>query len=220
VVDKNKENGRFGLSKQNGLSPIDETSPITSFDSLSISSSIEGPASSYSPPTPSAPLLPEDASWFHNGATANKAESFYDQTRYMKPYTNPPLLGISSSEWLRRYRESRNLGPAYSYQPQGTNNLKKFLAQGSSKFSLLARYGTPNDRSMVSSENSTFYPQRYMEDHESRGEKLCNGQQSTTNGYDFSDDPGPFLRYLREKEWLNENGQRLRGASPPGYMNN
>ncbi|CAA7015734.1 unnamed protein product [Microthlaspi erraticum] len=207
VVDKNKENGRFGLSKQNGLSPIDETGPITSFDSLSISSSAEDPASSYSPPTPSAPLLPEDASWFHNGGSTNKAESFYDQTRFMKPYTNPPLLGISSSEWLRRYRESRNLGPAYSYQAQGTNNLKNFLAKGSSKFSLLAKYGTPNDQSMVSSENTTFYPQRYMED-----------QQSTTNGYDLSDDPGPFLRYLREKEWLNENGQRLRGASP-AHMN-
>uniref|UniRef100_A0A1J3HH57 Protein SMG7L n=1 Tax=Noccaea caerulescens TaxID=107243 RepID=A0A1J3HH57_NOCCA len=208
VVDKHKENGRFGLSKQNGLSTIDETSPITSFDSLSISSSTEDPASLYTPPTPSAPLLPEDASWFHNGASTNKAESVYDQTRFMKPYTNPPLVGISSSEWLRRYRESRNLGPAYSYQPQRTNNMKNSLAHESSKFSLVARYGTPNDQSMISSENSTFYPQRYIED-----------QQSTANGYDFSDDPGPFLRYLREKEWLNENGQRLRGASP-AYMNN
>lgn len=225
VVDKNKENGRFGLSKPNGLSPIDESGPVTSFDSLSISSSTEHPASSYSAPTPSAPLLPEDASWFHNGVSTNKTESFYDQTRYMErpgfttPYSNPPVVGISSSEWLRRYRESRNLGPAYSYQAQGTNNLRNFLAHGSSKFSLLARYGTPNDQSMICSENTTLYPQLYKEDHEARGEKLCNGQQSTTNGYGFSDDPGPFLRYLREKEWLNENGQRLRGPSP-AYMNN
>ncbi|CAD5313898.1 unnamed protein product [Arabidopsis thaliana] len=221
VVDKNKEKGRLGLSKPNGLGPIDETGPVSAFDSLSINSSTEHPASSYSPPTPSAPLLPEDASWFHNDASTNKAESFYDQTRYMelpgimKPYTNPPFVGISSSEWLRRYRESRNLGPAYSYQAQGTNNLRNFMAHGSSKFSLLARYGTPND----SSQNSTFHPQLYMEDHESRGEKLGNVQQSTTNPYGFSDDPGPFLRFLREKEWLNENGQRLRGP-PPAYMNN
>ncbi|ESQ34032.1 hypothetical protein EUTSA_v10006751mg [Eutrema salsugineum] len=219
VVDKSKENGRFGLSKPNGLGPIDETSPVTSFDSLSISTSIEEPPFVYTPPTPSAPLLPEDASWFHNGTSSNKAESLYSQTRFMKPYTNPPFVGISSSEWLRRYRESRNLGPAYSYQAQGTNNLKNFLAHGSSKFSLLARYGTPNDQSMISSENSMLYPQTYMENRESKGEKLCNGQQSPTNGYDFSDDPGPFLRYLREKEWLNENGQRLRGPSP-AYMNN
>ncbi|KAL1218739.1 Nonsense-mediated mRNA decay factor SMG7-like [Cardamine amara subsp. amara] len=222
VVDKNKENGRIGLSKPKGLSPIDEAGPVTSFDSLSIT---EHPASSYSPPTPSAPLLPEDASWFHNGASTNKAESFYDQTRYMelpsltKPYTNPPFAGISSSEWLRRYRASQNLGPAYSYQDQGTNNLRNFLAHGSSKFSLLARYGTPNQQPMISSENSTFHHQLYMEDHESRGEKLSNGQQSTTNAYGFSDDPGPFLRYLREKEWLNENSQRSRGPSPT-YMNN
>ncbi|CAH2034143.1 unnamed protein product, partial [Thlaspi arvense] len=219
VVDKSKENGRFGLSKPNGLSPIDETIPVTSFDSLSISSSTEDPASLYTPPTPSAPLLPEDASWFHNGVSTNKAESLYDQTRFVKPYSNPPFVGISSSEWLRRYRESRNLGPAYTYQAQGTNNLKNILAHGSSKFSLLARYGTPNDQSMISSENSTFYPQIHMEGHEPKGEKLFNGQQSTTNGYDFSDDPGPFLRFLREKEWLNENGQRLRGPSP-AYMNN
>lgn len=225
VVDKNKENGRLGLCKSNGLGPIDETGPVSSFDSLSISSSTEHPTSSYSPPTPSAPLLPEDASWFHNDAGTNKAEIFYDQTRYMelpsfmKPYTNPTVVGISSSEWLRRYRESRNLGPAYSYQAQGTHNLRNFLAHGSSKFSLLARYGTPNEQPMSSSENSTFYPQVYMEDHESRGEKLSNGQQSTTNAYCFSDDPGPFLRFLREKDWLNENGQRLRGPSPT-YMNN
>ncbi|CAE5958709.1 unnamed protein product [Arabidopsis arenosa] len=225
VVDKNKENGRLGLSKPNGLGPIDETGPVSSFDSLSISNSTEHPASSYSPPTPSAPLLPEDASWFHNDASTNKTESFYDHRRYMelsgfmKPYTNPPVVGISSSEWLRRYRESRNLGPAYSYQAQGTNDLRNFMAHGSSKVSLLARYGTPNEQPMISSENSTFYPQLYMEDHESRGEKLCNGEQCTTNAYGFSDDPGPFLRFLREKDWLNENGQRLRGPSP-AYMKN
>ncbi|XP_010478194.1 PREDICTED: protein SMG7L [Camelina sativa] len=221
VVDKNKENGRHGLNKPNGLGPIDETGPVSSFDSLSISSSPEHPASSYSPPTPSAPLLPEDVSWFHNDVSTNKAESFYDQKRYMeqpgvmKPYTNPPFVGISSSEWLRRYRESRNLGPAYSYQAQGTNNLRNFLAHGSSKISLLAKYGTPND----SAENPTFYPQLYMEENDSRGEKLYNGQQNTTNAYGFSDDPGPFLRFLREKEWLNENSQRLREPSP-AHMNN
>ncbi|VVA92853.1 unnamed protein product [Arabis nemorensis] len=225
VVDKNKENGRSGLSKPNGLTPIDETGPVTSFDSLSISSSTEHPASSYSPPTPSAPLMPEDASWFHNGVSS-KAESLYDQTRYMErpgftmPYSSPPVVGISSSEWLRRYRESRNLGSAYSYQAQGPNNLRNFLANGSSKFSLLARYGTPNDQSMIGSENTTFCPPLYMEDHEPRGEKLCNAQQTTTNAYGFTDDPGPFLRYLREKEWLNENGQRLRGPPSPAFMNN
>ncbi|KAG2318902.1 hypothetical protein Bca4012_054873 [Brassica carinata] len=201
VVDKNRENEQVGLSKRNGLSPIDETSPVTSFDSLS--------TSSYSPPTPSAPLLPEDASWFHNGFSTNQAES----SGFMKSYTNPPFVGMSSSEWLRRYRESRNLGQAYSYQAQGTNN---FLAHGSSRFSLLARYGTPNDQSMITSENSLFHPQLY---NESRGEKLCKGQQSTRNAYGFSDDPGPFLRYLREKEWLNENGEKLREPSPT-YMNN
>ncbi|CAH8355465.1 unnamed protein product [Eruca vesicaria subsp. sativa] len=197
VVDKKEDNGKFGLSKANGLSSIDEASPVTCFDSLST-------------PTPSAPLLPEDASWFHDGVSTNQAESFYDQTRHMEPpgfmksYTNTPLVGMSSSEWLRRYRESMNHGPAYSYQAQGTDN---FLAHGSSKFSLLARYGTPNDQSVITSENSMFHPQLY---NESRGEKLCNGQQSTRNAYGFSDDPGPFLRYLREKEWLNENGERLR----------
>lgn len=199
VVDKKEENG--GVSNPKGLSTIDETSPVTSFDSLS--------TSLYSPPTPSAPLLPEDASWFHN-----QAESFCGQTRYMEPpgfiksYTNPPLVGMSSSEWLCRYRESRNVGPAYSYhQAQGTDDLRNFLAHGSSKFSLLAKYGTPNDQSMITSENSLFHPHLY---NETRGEKLCNGQESTRNAYGFSDDPGPFLRYLREKEWLNENGERLR----------
>ncbi|KFK44699.1 hypothetical protein AALP_AA1G291700 [Arabis alpina] len=226
VVDKNKETGRLGLSKPNGLTPIDETGPVTSFDSLSISSSTEHPTSSYSPPMPSAPLLPEDASWFHNGVSTSKAESLYDQTRHIEhrglttPYSNSPVNGISSSEWLRRYRESRNLGPAYSYQAQGPNNLRNFLANGSSKFSLLAKYGTPNDQSMIGSENSTLYPQLYMEDYEPRGEKLCNTQPTKTNGYGFSDDPGPFLRYLREKEWLNENGQRLRSPPSPAYMNN
>ncbi|KAJ0233737.1 Protein SMG7L [Hirschfeldia incana] len=190
VVDKNRENEKVGLSKPNGLSPIDETSPVTSFDSLS--------TSSYSPPIPSAPLLPEDASWFHNHV---------ESSSFMKTYTNPPLVGMSSSEWLHRYMESRNLGPAYSYQAQGRDNLRNFLASGSSKISLLARYGTPNNQSVISSENSMFHPQLY---NESRGEKLCNGQESRTNAYGFSDDPGPFLRYLREKEWLNENGERLR----------
>ncbi|XP_023644853.1 protein SMG7L [Capsella rubella] len=225
VVDKNKENGRPSLGKPNGLGPIDETGPVSTFDSLSISSSTEHPASSYSPPTPSAPLLPEDASWLHNDASTNKAESFYDQKTYMelpgvmKPYTNPPFVGISSSEWLRRYRESRNLGPAYSYQAQGTNNLRNFLAHGSSKISLLAKYGTPNEQPTICAENPMIYTQLYMEENGSRGEKLYNGQQGTTNAYGFSDDPGPFLRFLREKEWLNENSQRLRGPSP-AHMNN
>ncbi|CAD5330618.1 unnamed protein product [Arabidopsis thaliana] len=37
---------------------------------------------------------------------------------------------------------------------------------------------------------------------------LAPGQRSITNAYGFSDDPGPFLRFLRETEWLNENDHR------------
>ncbi|XP_010549325.1 PREDICTED: protein SMG7L isoform X2 [Tarenaya hassleriana] len=243
VVDSEKENGRFGTGKHNGLSPIDETAPVTSFDDLSISKteqhSFTSSSSSYSPPTPSAPLLPEDASWFQE-STINKGENAYIPNGnrepgllgyglplpgFMKPYTNPPFVGISSSEWLRRYRQSQNLG-----QGNYHNDLRNFLVHESTKFSLFDRYGTPSDHPMVRSENSLSYPgldnQFHMQpDYESRGERLIQGYQRT-EGFGFgiipgelSDDPRPFLQYLKDKEWLTEHNQRLRGHSP-AYMNN
>ncbi|KAL9809085.1 hypothetical protein AtNW77_Chr5g0085261 [Arabidopsis thaliana] len=59
---------------------------------------------------------------------------------------------------------------------------------------------------VIGSSGSLSYTWKTM--NESRGEKLSNGQQSITNAYGFSDDPGPFLRFLRETEWLNENDHR------------
>ncbi|KAK8485119.1 hypothetical protein V6N11_073338 [Hibiscus sabdariffa] len=211
---------------------------------------------SYSAPVPSAPLLPDDAAWFNASRSSfpevrgsefiKKPENFHDASR-MSGYPNwypdgqvnygpgipgfmdkyPPFSGMSSSEWLRRYRESRNLVRAYSHaQPMNyyapTNPVPTPCA---SRFGLFDQYGIPSIPNPTIYTESPMLQQGFPRDYgieEPRREKLFHGyQRSTPYGCGTMSEPRaeprPLLQYLKEKEWLLQQDPTLRN---PTFMGN
>ncbi|KAE8686418.1 hypothetical protein F3Y22_tig00111064pilonHSYRG00029 [Hibiscus syriacus] len=183
----------------------------------------------YSAPVRSAPLLPEDAAWFNATTSSisevrcsestNKPENFYNASR-MSGYPNwyldgqvnygsdipgfmdkyPPFSGMTSSEWLRRYRESRNLDCAnnharpINYYTPGS----PVPATNASRFGLFDQYGEPRrDKPFHGYQRPNPY-----------------GCGATTEP---KPEPRPLLQYLKEREWLLHKDPTLRN---PTFMGN
>lgn len=266
----NRENGRSDKSMP-GLSPIEEIASA-SLSGLSISRTEDSVVSSgqtyassnytspYSAPVPSAPLLPDNATWFNdvqpsfsdfkNSEDMNRTDGLSD-TSQLSGYPNwnaththfnygsaipgltdgyPPFRGMTSSEWLRQYRESQNLErtnnnswPLNFYAPRNSGN---FLGQDTSRLNLLDQWQVPlASNQMIYTESPMLhpgFPQVHAAD-EHRRDKLFPGYQRPTpygcgGVTDIRDEPQPLLQYLKEKEWLLQRDPTLRG--PPTYMGN
>ncbi|GMI72832.1 hypothetical protein like AT1G28260 [Hibiscus trionum] len=206
----------------------------------------------YSAPVPSAPLLPDDATWFNGSRSSfsevrgsefiKKPDNFYDASRvsgYPNWYPNygpgipgfmdkyPPFSGMSSSEWLRRYRESRNLvrtnshaQPINYYAP--TNPVP---TPNASRFGLFDQYGIPSVPNPTIYTESPMLHQGFPFDYgmeEPRREKPFPGYQRPTpygcgTMTEPRTEPRPLLQYLKEKEWLLQQDPTLRN---PTFMGN
>ncbi|XWS15755.1 hypothetical protein CRYUN_Cryun34aG0029200 [Craigia yunnanensis] len=212
----------------------------------------------YSAQAPSAPLLPDDAAWFNGTQSSfsevkgsgyvNKPENFYDASRvsgypnwspdgqlnygsaipgFMDKYS--PFSGMTSSEWLRQYRESHNLDRAYSHaQPinyYAPGNPRNFPTPDASRFGLFDQYGVPSvSNPTIYTESSILHPgfPLVYGVEEPRREKLFHGyQRPSPYGCgavtELRDEPQPLLQYLKEKEWLLQQDPTLRN---PTYMGN
>ncbi|GKV00959.1 hypothetical protein SLEP1_g13568 [Rubroshorea leprosula] len=257
-------NDREKVKSENrqSLSPIEEMaseclnglSICETEDSVTCSKP-EASTNYYSSSVPSAPLLPDNASWFSgvqssfseakNLGCINKSENFYNAAQ-ISGYSNwtancqldygppipgfmekfPPFSGMTSSEWLRQYRESRNIERANShawpgnYYPAG--NPRNFP---SSPFGLFDQYGIPSvPNTMMYNEPPPLHPgfsHVYGMD-EQRKEKLFHGYQRPSPFVcgavtELRDDPQPLLQYLKEKEWLRQQDPTL---SNHRYMGN
>ncbi|XVF87462.1 hypothetical protein PTKIN_Ptkin18bG0122200 [Pterospermum kingtungense] len=267
------ENGRVDVTRQ-ALSPIDEMVATSTLSDLSIHetqnsvTSLISEASTnhyyspppYSVPAPSAPLLPDDATWFTGTQSSfsevncsghiAKPDHFYEPSR-LSGYPNwspdrqlnygstipgfmdkyPPFSGMSSSEWLRQYRESRNIDrantyarPINYYAPGITT--RNFPAPDASRFGLFDQYGVPSVSSnpTIYSESSILHPgfPLVYGMEEPRRDKLYHGyQRPSPYGCgamtELRDEPQPLLQYLKEKEWLLQQDPTLRN---PTYMGN
>ncbi|XVF25787.1 hypothetical protein REPUB_Repub13aG0243500 [Reevesia pubescens] len=208
----------------------------------------------YSAPVPSAPLLPDNAAWFNatqcsfsevkGSGYINKPENFYDASRvsgnpswspdgqlnyvstmpgFMDKY--PPFSGMTSSEWLRKYRESHNLDrtnshvrPINYYAPGKPTN---FPTPDASRFGLFDPYGVPSvSDPAIYTESSILHPgfSLVYGVEEPRREKLFHGyQRPSPYGCgamtEFRDEPQPLLHYLKEKEWLMQQDPTLRNST-------
>ncbi|XWS12632.1 hypothetical protein CRYUN_Cryun37aG0106700 [Craigia yunnanensis] len=212
----------------------------------------------YSAPVPSAPLLPDDAAWLNSTQSSfsevkgsgyiNYPEYFYDASR-VSGYPNwspdgqlnygsaipslmdkyPPFSGITSSEWLRQYRESRNLDwannhvrPINYYAP---GNPRNFPTPDASRFGLFDQFGVPCvSNPTIYTESSRLHPgfPLVYGVEELRREKQFHGyQRPSPYGCaavtELRDEPQPLLQYLKEKEWLLQQDPTLRN---PTYMGN
>ncbi|XP_022723505.1 protein SMG7L-like isoform X1 [Durio zibethinus] len=212
----------------------------------------------YSAPAPSAPLLPYDAAWFNSTQSSfsdgkgsgyvNKPENFYDASRvsgyhnwspdgqlnygssipgFMDKY--PPFSGMTSSEWLRQYREKRNLDRANSHMwpinYYAPGHLRNFPTPDASGFGLFDQHGVPCvSNPTIYTESSILHPGFPLVYglEEPRREKLFHGyQRPSPYGCgavtETRDQQQPLLWYLKEEEWLLQQDPTLRN---PTYMGN
>ncbi|GAY34535.1 hypothetical protein CUMW_012010 [Citrus unshiu] len=266
--NNDREKGRSDTSMP-GLSPIEEIASA-SLSGLTIGQTKDSVISSgqtyassnysspYSAPVPSAPLLPENASWFNDvqpssyefknleginrtnnlsDASAlssypnlNSTHDHYNYDYAVPGFMNgyPPFRGMTSSEWLRQYRENHNLDwtnsyswPLHHYAPRNSGN---FHNQDASMLNLRDHWQVPlASNQMIYPESQLLhpgFPQVHAADEHRRDKLFPDYQRPTAYGCgvatDFRDEPQPLLQYLKEKEWLLQRDPTGRGP----YMGN
>ncbi|WCJ27055.1 Nonsense-mediated mRNA decay factor SMG7-like [Euphorbia peplus] len=201
----------------------------------------------YTAPLPSAPFLPDNAVWFngiqstftdYNGSgNTNRANNGFDASQ-VGGYTNwtvshqpinygyPPTRPLSSSEWLRQYRETHNLDrfpsqvwPEQSYTAMNTGNL---YPHDTSRSGLFDQFGTPLYASPLVYEETPFlvpgFAPVYTNGNLGHGrEKMYHGyQRPNPYGCGAVNEPEPLLQYLKEKEWLLQQDPNFRGPTYTG----
>ncbi|XP_010108172.2 protein SMG7L [Morus notabilis] len=228
----NKEKAASGIHKHI-LNPIEEMAS-ESLCGLSITQNQDSSrshdflathysSSPYSAPTPSAPLLPDDAAWFTglqsrlqpsegiNGtetlSNASQGNSSYPNWNATQGPTDlyglssipglavnyTPQRRMTSSEWLRQYRENHAWPwPSYFYAPGNIGNSDNPLASNPT----------------VHMESPPLYPPfspDYAAADAQRREKLLYGYLRPSPFVcgavtDMRSEPQPLLQYLKEKE--------------------
>lgn len=190
--------------------------------------------------------MPEDAVWFAGNQSSfsdpkDTADSSYSAAQ-VNGYSNysalhapvdyglptpgflnihPPFSGMSSSEWLRQFRETHNIAhptghlrPLHTYPLVNPRNLN-----GQSP---LGQWGVPlppTTAPYLQSPHSPplvpgFLPSYRGDDH--RKDNLFHDSQlQNTDSYTLRNDPQPLLQYLKEKEWRLQWDPTMRG---PTYM--
>lgn len=256
VFDRDKssyelETGMKNFNKHE-LSPIQEIS-LESMIGLSLDEtrdSVAGPGrvsaatQTLSPPTyvapvPSAPLLPDDATWYRGNSPsfleykstlgsretdgilgAPPVSGYSNSSAPHRPldfspvlpglvHGFPPLLGMSSSEWLYHYRNNHKLDQTgtllWPAHMNGPGPLSNFHTNDMSRFDLFNQWGNP----LVST------PAFYMESPQLHPGSLVYGavepQKDNFLGYQRPEQQ-PLLQYLKEKEWQLHSPQ-LRGST-------
>lgn len=242
---------------RNELSPIEEIPSAflagLSINEKDVSATTHNSSPPYVAPLPSAPQLPADAIWFRahsssfpeskTGVGIREAEgilgaspvSGYSPTHgpfsprlpgFIDGY--PPLLGLSSSEWLYQYRNNHNLEQAYGHpwpvQFNTPGEFGNFHRHDASRFDLFDRWGNPlASNQMVYLDNPQLHQGSsvYGAD-EQRREKHFLGYQRPSPygcgvGTDLRAEQPPLLQYLQDREWQLHRESQMRG---PTYMGN
>lgn len=231
-----------------GLSVNKSEDSISS--SVNQSSNFHPSSATYSVPMPSAPLLPENAAWFTD------VPSCLSTTPLIPDNLSPPISGYSdwnpvygplgysptfpaftngypqprrmtSSEWLRWYRENYNPERANNHmQPThfyASGNPENFPYHDPYRFGQFDRWGNP-----VPSKQYTYMeppgPPPMLQPGfasalgEERSSLFNNFQRASPFGCGaVRNEPQPLLQYLEEKEWRLQRDPTLR---EPTFMGN
>ncbi|KAK6917579.1 Telomerase activating protein Est1-like, N-terminal [Dillenia turbinata] len=238
-----------GLNCLSMREPEDSISVTTS---RHISSSASYPPPPYSAPVPSAPLIPDDAVWYGTDSYAY-SESKSTGSSQANGYANsntipiqpssgltipaylpsqPPLVGLSSSEWLHQFRNNLNLSsagltgnhtrPLHFYPSLNTGI---FHGHDQTRFDYIDHWGTPMASNTIMFVESPAllptYPPGYGVG-EQRWDMPSHAYQSPRPygygvGTDLRAEQLPLLQHLKEKEWRLQWEPQLKG---PTYMGN
>ncbi|KAK9936393.1 hypothetical protein M0R45_013237 [Rubus argutus] len=244
-LSNSREKNTSGMSKHGlRLSPIEEIASESLYglcisdneDSISsreIASTLSS-SSSYTAPVPSAPpLLPDDALWFNGGInmTDNTSDVSYSQVSSYPHWTategpppgipsfvtkRPTSHRMTSSEWLRQYRESHKLEhhgwPNYVDPPGNLGNLYGYDTSRFHNFNQWGGYAASNPAMHM--DNSTLH-QGFPIDPGFSGYQRTSlyGCGAVT---DLKNEQQPLLQYLKERERQLQRDPTLRGP----YMDN
>ncbi|XP_062013132.1 nonsense-mediated mRNA decay factor SMG7-like isoform X1 [Rosa rugosa] len=194
--------------------------------------------SSYTAPVPSAPpLLPDDEPlWFNKGIsmTDNASDVSYSQASSYPHWTatqGPPHFSpiipsfvdkyptahrMTSSEWLRQYRESHNLehhgGPNYVHPPSNLGNLYGYDTPRFHHFNQRGNLAASNPAMRI--DDSTLYPGFPLDPGFSGYQRTSlYGCGAVT---DLRNEQQPLLHYLKEREKQLQRDPTVRGP----YMDN
>nr|GMD91898.1 protein SMG7L-like [Ipomoea batatas] len=231
VIDKETLSESF-----NALSITETKDPIVSSSHVS-APILDAPPPPYVSPVPSAPLLPEDASWFKgskegDGILGASPMSGYSYTNW-HPTRGPfnfvrgapsfldgysPLQGMSSSEWLYHYRNRQNFDRANTHFCPNAPNM--------ARYDLLDQWGNP-----LGSSPAALYlespPQMLPSPlipgpDEHRRDKPIFGYQRPSpyvcgTGIELRSEQPALLQYLKERELQLQPEYQFRG---PSFMGN
>ncbi|KAL2341881.1 hypothetical protein Fmac_009821 [Flemingia macrophylla] len=259
----NKNKGTNGLTEHR-LQPIEEIAS-SSLASLSInkaensvtnsvdkSSNPRSSSATYSLPIPSAPLLPDNASWFTDTHSSLSSPLYQDNSVPKSGYSDwsdtyrsqgydhrfpvltsgyPPPGRMTSSEWLRWYRENYTPERVNNYmQPthldmHGPGNNVNFLYHDTYMFDQFDRWSHP-----LSSNQYTYMeppgppplqPSFLSGAGEHKASGYINSQRPSLYGCgavtDLRIEPQSLLECLKEKEWRPQPDPNVRG---PTFMEN
>lgn len=240
----NSSNERDNVFSRQKLSPIDEIAS-TSFNGLSINhhtrdpevatdhlSTIVHDSFPYVAPTPSAPFLPDDASWSRGNEKADGILGAAPLTNgggsavgFSSSYVNgyPPMLGMSSSEWLYHYRNSQNMAiPMHAPPPPPP---PPAFGNELSSFDLCDQWGNRLvlNNPMLYWGSQEVYPGSTLMYgvEEPKREKVFIGHQRAfpyVCGVGMELEQPPLLHYLKEKERQLQPPSQIRGG--PTFMGN
>ncbi|XP_027111809.1 nonsense-mediated mRNA decay factor SMG7-like [Coffea arabica] len=264
-LDYEPEKGIKNFTKHE-LMPIQETAfeSLTGLlhdrtrDSVAGSAHVSAAVQTLSPPTyvapvPSAPLLPDDATWSrgnlpsfpeYKSALGSRETDGILGAPPVSGYSNgsaphgpldfspvlpglvhgyPPLLGMSSSEWLYHYRNNHKLDQTstlfWPVHMNGPGPLSSFQTNDLSRFDLFSQWGNPL------ASTPTFYmesPQLHPGSSfvysagDPQKDSLLSYQRASPFVCGAVTDPRPeqqpLLHYLKEKEWQLHSPQ-FRGSA-------
>ncbi|CAN4078919.1 unnamed protein product [Withania somnifera] len=272
VLEKESPRNERGLRDLNRqqLSPIDELASESlsglslketrdpNVYSMPVSVAIHDTPLPYVTPVPSAPLLPEGASWYKGNSSVLPNKSAFvtkegdgilgasPVSGYSSPSTvrgpldfvagapgfvegYPPLLGMSSSEWLYHYRNSQNfervsnpVWPVHSNAPATYENLS---ATKLTRFDVLDQWGNHLASSpMVYLESPQLHPSptRAYGAEEQVTDKHFLGYQRAFpyvcgTGMDLRQEQPTLVNYLKERERQIPPESQCKG---PNFMRN
>ncbi|XP_019425260.1 PREDICTED: protein SMG7L-like isoform X2 [Lupinus angustifolius] len=249
----NKDNETNGDSKHK-LEPIDEIAS-SSLEGLSINktefsdiTSVDAGSSNFhsrathSIPIPSAPLLPDNATWFSDVQSSLPAPLLPHNTSPVSAYSDwsstyaphghdprfrafsngfPPPGIMTSSEWLRWYRENYKPELSNNYmQPTSTHlnataNHENLLYHGNYRFNQIDRWGNPLSSDQYNTYIEPPNPEPLQPNH------FNNFQRTSPYWYgvvtDLKNESQSLLEYLKEEECRLRRDPNLRG---PTFMGN
>ncbi|CAI8591127.1 unnamed protein product [Vicia faba] len=222
--------------------------------SVTESSNFNASSTTYTIPLPSAPLLPDNVAWFTDAQAqpSLSAPKFSENSPPISGYPDwspsygppgydprypvfisgyPPPGRMTSSEWLRWYRENHKpekstnyMQPMYTNTPGPGNHGNLLCRDNTYRFDQFDRWGNPlsysNQYTYIESPGSPPLQPGFLGADEYKASVYNNYQRPVPFGCgavtELRNEPQSLLESLKEKEWRLQRDSNFRGPTFTG----